>query len=190
MTMEPQQLMDEREAVRRMRRGDIGGLEALVHRYQAKAVRAAFLVTLDKPLAEDVVQDVFVRLFQRIRSFDDARPLEPYLMRSVVNGALNAIRRERRAASLDADPGPLERLLKMPTVEQEVERAERAREVLQALGRLSPRQRLAIVQRYYLEWSEQEMAQALDAPRGTVKWLLHAARLRLRGLLGGERGVE
>jgi RNA polymerase sigma-70 factor (ECF subfamily) len=179
--------MEDGDAVRRMKGGDIGGLESLVGRYQVRAVRAAFLITLDEPMAEDIVQDVFVRLFRRIRSFDDSRPLEPYLMRSIVNGALNAIRRERRAASLDADPGPLEDLLQMPTVEQEVERAEGAREVLHALGQLSPRQRMVIVQRYYLGWSEQEMAQALQAPPGTVKWLLHAARLRLRALLTSGR---
>jgi RNA polymerase sigma-70 factor (ECF subfamily) len=182
--------MDDGEAVRRMRGGDISGLESLVCRYQGRAVRAAFLITLDEPTAEDVVQDVFVRLFRRIRSFDQTRPLEPYLMRSVVNGALNAVRRERRASSLDADPEPLENLLRTPTVEQEAERAERGREILRALGKLSARQRTAIVQRYYFEWSEQEMAQALQAPPGTVKWLLHAARLRLRALLGSERGAE
>jgi len=182
--------MDDRDAVRRMKGGDIGGLESLVARYQVKAVRAAFLITLDEPTAEDVVQDVFVRMFQRIRSFDDTRPLEPYLMRSVVNGALNAVRRRRHTTSLDADPELLESLLRTPTVEQEAERAERARAVLRALGRLAPRQRLAIVQRYYLGWSEQEMAHALQTPPGTVKWLLHAARARLRALLGSGRSAE
>jgi RNA polymerase sigma-70 factor (ECF subfamily) len=182
--------MDDRDAVLRMKGGDIGGLESVLHRYQVRAVRAAFLITLDEPMAEDVVQDAFIRLFQRIRSFDDSRPLEPYLMRSVVNGALNALRRERRSASLDSDPEPLESLLQAASVEQEVEHSEQAREVLRALGKLSPRQRLVIVQRYYLEWSEQAMAQALEAPPGTIKWLLHAARLRLRGLLGSGRSAE
>src|SRR5512137_1455120 len=100
--------MDDSDAVRRMKGGDINGLEALASRYQVRAVRAAFLITLDEAMAEDVVQDVLVRLFQRIRSFDETRPLEPYLMRSVVNGALNAIRRDRRVTSLDADPESLE----------------------------------------------------------------------------------
>jgi RNA polymerase sigma-70 factor (ECF subfamily) len=46
-----------------------------------------------------------------------------------------------------------------------------------------------IVQRYYLEMSEKEMAESLQAAPGTVKWLLNAARARLRGLLG-ERNAE
>src|SRR3990172_492873 len=77
--------LDDDEAVRRMKSGDIGGLEILVRRYQVRAVRAAFLVTQDEPLAEDVVQDAFLHLHQRIHQFDDRRPLEPYLMRSVIN---------------------------------------------------------------------------------------------------------
>jgi len=77
--------LDDDEAIRRMKGGDIGGLEILVRRYQVRAVRAAFLVTQDEPLAEDVVQDAFLHLHQRIHHFDDRRPLEPYLMRSVIN---------------------------------------------------------------------------------------------------------
>ena len=99
--------MDDDQAIRRMKRGDIGGLESLVTRYQLKAVRAAFLITHDEPMAEDVVQDVFVRVFQRIRGFDESRPFEPYLMRSVVNAALNAHRkhgqRRRRTGEWSAE---------------------------------------------------------------------------------------
>jgi len=181
--------LDDHEAIRRLKDGDISGLEIIVRRYQVRAVRAAFLVTQDEPLAEDVVQDVFLRLHRHLRRFDDSRPLEPYLMRSVVNGALNTMRRERKSTPLEEDTGPLERRLQTASAETEVELAEQAREILDALTRLPPRQRAAIVQRYYLELSEQEMAQALDAPQGTVKWLLHAARLRLRHLLGSGRST-
>ena len=123
----PGMTLDDHEAVRRMKSGDIGALEILVRRYQVRAVRAAFLVTQDEPLAEDVVQDAFIHLHQRIHHFDDRRPLEPYLMRSVINGALNAMRHERKSTSLDADPGPLEHRLQTASVETEVEIAEQAR---------------------------------------------------------------
>jgi RNA polymerase sigma-70 factor (ECF subfamily) len=61
-------------------------------------------------------------------------------------------------------------------------------EILNALSQLSPRQRAAIVQRYYLDMSEREMALSLGAAPGTVKWLLNAARARLRGMLGQKGG--
>jgi RNA polymerase sigma-70 factor (ECF subfamily) len=55
------------------------------------------------------------------------------------------------------------------------------------MEKLTPRQRAAIVQRYFLEMSEKEMARELGSPTGTVKWLLNSARNKLRTLLGSER---
>jgi RNA polymerase sigma-70 factor (ECF subfamily) len=183
--------MDDRESIRRMKDGDIGGLEMLVRQYQVEAVRAAYLVTRDEALSEDIVQETFVRLYQRIHQFDETRPFEPYLMRSVVNAALNATRRDHKSVSLDADPVVLEELLEQATsVEAQVESSQLASELLLTLSKLTPRQRAVIVQRYYLGLSEQEMAQALDAAPGTIKWLLHAARTRLRELLGSERSAK
>ena len=183
--------MDDRQSIHRMKNGDIGGLEELVRRYQVKAVRAAFFVTHDRALSEDIVQDTFIRLFDRIRHFDDARPFQPYLMRSVVNAALNATRQDHKAVSLDDDPVQLEGLLEQAaSVESQVESHQLAIELLHSLARLTPRQRAVIVQRYYLDLTEKEMAQVLDAAPGTIKWLLHQARTRLRELLGSERGLE
>ena len=183
--------MDDLQAIRRLKGGDISGLESLVLRYQPKAVHVAFLITHDEGLAQDIVQDTFVRLYQRIRQFDEGRPFEPYLMRSVVNAALNAMRGHARFTSLDDDASEVENLLdRAASIESQVEVTQLQQEILNALSRLPPRQRAAIVQRYYLEMSEQEMAQALDIAPGTIKWLLNAARARLRRLLGAERSAE
>jgi len=180
------------QAIRRLKRGDIGGLECLIARYQGKALRTAFLITHDESLAEDVVQDAFVRFYQRARYFDETRPFEPYFMRSVVNAALNCIEREKRGSSFtNADTSELECLLEQAaSVEEQVEFNTLKWQIKEALAQLPPRHRAAIVQRYYLEMSEKEMSEALDAPPGTVKWLLNAARARLRSLLGSERMAE
>lgn len=193
--------MDDAQAVRRLKNGDIGGLELLVTKYQVKAARVAFLITHDEAAAEDIAQETFVRLFQRMRVFDEARPFEPYLMRSVVNAALNYTRQQKRSVSLEGDTAAIEDLLiktapaataaaAAADVETQVEYAQRKHEILAALSQLSPRQRAAIVGRYYLDMSEQEMTHLLDAPRGTVKWLLNAARTRLRSLIVPERSLE
>ncbi len=180
--------MDEATAIRRLKSGDFSGLEYLMHRYQAKATRAAFLITRDKVRAEDAVQDVFVRIFRNPKRLDDGRPIEPYLMRSVINAALNACRSERNLISLESDTHAVERLIEQATsVESDVEYSQIKRNILEALGELPPRQRAAIVQRYYLDMSEKEMALALDAAPGTVKWLLNSARTTLRALLNKER---
>jgi RNA polymerase sigma-70 factor, ECF subfamily len=186
-----EQPMDDVEAVRRMKRGGIEGLEVLVTRYQVRAVRAAYLVVQDPSLAEDVAQEAFLRIFQRIHSFNESRSFEPYLMRSVVNGALNVVKKNGREIPLDCEHGELERLLnRAVSVEARAEADELQEQILAAIKKLPLRQRTAVVQRYYLEMSENEMAQALDAPVGTVKWLLNAARKRLRSLLDPERWTK
>ena len=186
--------MDDLQAIRRLKNGDIGGLELLIACYQAKAVRTAYLVTHDEPMAEDVVQDTFVHFYERVRYFDERRPFEPYFLRCVVNAALNAVKKEHRSAAIsdeEIDFQAFEQLLSRAlSVEAQVEFSERKREILQALGSLSPRQRVVAVQRYYLEMNEKEMTEALNIAPGTVKWLLNAARSRLRALLRSERSLE
>ncbi|HZU85902.1 MAG TPA: sigma-70 family RNA polymerase sigma factor, partial [Anaerolineaceae bacterium] len=128
--------------------------------------------------------------------YDPQRPFEPYLMRSVVHAALNALEKTARWQPLPETDGAEARLVELiqhaaeVDPERQAEFAELKRQIFLALGQLPPRQRAAIVQRYYLEMSEQEMSAALGAAPGTVKWLLNAARNRLRGLLGqkGSKG--
>jgi RNA polymerase sigma-70 factor (ECF subfamily) len=184
--------MDDVQAIHRLKHADIGGLDILVTRYQVKAVRTAFLITHDESMAEDVVQDTFIHIFQRIRQFDENRSFEPYFMRCVVNAALNAI--QKNAKGTQDDPGTnmdeLETLLSQAaSVEEQVEFVQLKGEILAALDKLSARQRAAVVQRYYLGMGEKEMADTLESAPGTVKWLLNAARTRLRELLQ-ERSVK
>lgn len=182
----------EREAIARLRRGEIDALELFVRLYQVKAVRAAYLITQDARLAEDIVQESFLNAYAHIHQFDPNRRFEPWFLRSVCNAAIKAAQRSQRSLSLDAD-GPEDvdfgALLvdNTPTPQEEAEQDEIRERVRAALGQLSPRQRAAVVQRYFLEMSEQQMAEALDSPPGTVKWLLNAARDKLRSILNSER---
>jgi RNA polymerase sigma-70 factor (ECF subfamily) len=194
--------MEEQEAIARLKRGDIGGLEALVRKYQVQAVRTAYLIIRDRALAEDIVQTAFLRAYERIGQFDAGRPFGPWFLRSVVNDAVKAAIRRKRQVSLKASPEGEETSLAdlladpAPGPDDLVEAAEIRRIVWNALGKLPPAQRAAIVLRYYLDLSGAEMADELACPPGTVKWRLHAARKRLRTLLrplwpaawGSERG--
>lgn len=176
-------------AIARLKDGDLSGLDLLMDRYMLRAVRSAYLITLDRPLAEDVVQNVFVRLVNTIGQFDSQRPFAPWFLRSVIHDALKAAQKERRKAPLEAADAEAARALMerfsdlQPGPEETAIRAETRREVWQALEMLPPEQRTVIVQRYYLGYSEAEMSLALQRPAGTIKWLLHRARGRLRELL-------
>jgi len=173
----------EAEAVLRLRRGDIGGLETLVRSYHARAVRCAFLVVHDQALALDVTQAAFVKAYERIDQFDVARAFGPWFLKSVLRDAIKAANQRQRTARLEAGPegsGAVDAADPAPGPEELWEQHEVAETVLAALAELPPAERAAIVQRYYLDLSETEMAEVSHAPRGTVKWRLHAARGKLR----------
>lgn len=178
--------MDERAAIDRLKGGDVGGLETLVKAHQTRAVRAAYLIVRDRPLAEDIVQSAFVKAYEKIRSFDARRPFAPWFMKIVVNAAIKAAKRRERTVPLqnrDDEPG-----VQLPDTamgpQELAEASEDRRRVWAALKELPPVQRAAVVQRYYLGMSEAEMARSGLSPPGTIKWRLHAARKSLAKLLG------
>lgn len=175
--------MDESEAIYRLKQGDISGLEALVILYQAQALRVAYLTTRDYALAEDIVQASFLRVYERIKQFDSTRPFGPWFIRSVINSAVTAVR-NRRVLSLQLqEDTEIELPSPTPGLQEMLESAETKDEILSALNKLPPKERAALVMRYYLEWSDAEVSHKLLVPPGTVRRRLHDARRRLRGLL-------
>lgn len=177
--------MEERAAIVRLKAGNMRALDHLVRKYQVRAIRSATLITRDRALAEDIVQEAFVRAYERIDQLDLQRSFGPWFLKSVVNAALKAAMQQARQVPLaddeelearmliDPEPGPEERLAQAELVD----------EIGQALDALSPKQRAAVVLRYYVGLSEAEMAEKLGSSPGTVKRHLYNARQRLAQLL-------
>jgi RNA polymerase sigma-70 factor (sigma-E family) len=143
------------------------------------AVRLAYLLTGDRALAEDLAQEAFVRMFGRFRDLRRPEAFRAYLRRTVVNLSRSHFRRARveraflaRTASEPVAAGP---------------EPEPRSELWEALGTLTPRQRAAIVLRYYEDLSEAQTADVLRCPVGTVKSLVSRGMERLRREL--ERGA-
>jgi RNA polymerase sigma-70 factor (ECF subfamily) len=180
--------VDDQEAIVRLKQGDIAGLEALFRKYQLQAVRAADFVVRDPALAQDIVQSAFLRAYERIDQFQDEKPFGPWFLRMVINAAIQAARRQAGMVSFENDNPPgafiAEQLPSIePKLEEALERNETQQAILEAMNQLSPEQRAAVVMRYYLSLSLEEIAEQSNAPIGTVKWRLHAALKHLRGLL-------
>lgn len=182
----------EIQAIARLKQGDLSGLEALVRCYQVKAVHAAILIVHDREQAEEIVQNAFFRAAQKIDQFDERRPFGPWFLRSVINAALQEANRQRRMVSLEAahpsEAGdPVEWLIDPGLCPEElVENQALSQAVWQALDRLAPDQRAAIVMRYFEDRSEAELTEVFHRPLTSVKWWLHAARGRLRRMLQAE----
>ncbi|MBW1677964.1 MAG: RNA polymerase sigma factor [Deltaproteobacteria bacterium] len=178
--------MDEHKSINYLKQGDISGLETLVNIYQLRATRAAYLIVRDNHMAEDIVEDAFLRAYERINQFDSNQPFGPWFLRIVVNIAKRVSTQHKRNISLNNvntnGEIALEDILAdlAPSPEEMAEQADLNNTVWTALGKLTPTQRATIVKRYYLGLSLNEIATDLDCPVGTIKWRLHCARERLR----------
>ena len=188
--------MEDRIAISRLKQGDLTGLEALVNRYQAPAVHAAYLIVFDRALAEDVVHTAFVKAAERIHQFDEERSFAPWFFRIVANDALKAAKKQKRIISLeglaDEPTSQLARWLADPGShpEQLLEEKELREMVLDAIQSLPVEQRAIVVMRYFLDMSEKDMSGKMDRPLSTIKWWLRDARKRLYDLIrlqGGSR---
>jgi RNA polymerase sigma factor (sigma-70 family) len=147
-----------------------------VREHQEVAFRAAYLVTGSAAEAEDAAQEGFVKAWQALPRFREGAPFRPWLLAIVVNEARNRRRHAGRQAALALralDPPPA------PTDETAAARAEHER-LLQIVGGMREEDRLVIGYRYFLDLNEQETAQALGVPRGTVKSRLARGLERLR----------
>jgi RNA polymerase sigma-70 factor (ECF subfamily) len=182
--------MSDLYAVERLKRGDLNGLATLVKRHQARAVRAAYAITQDRQSAEDVVQIAFINLRRTIRTFDTRRPFAPWFFKTVIHAAVRAAKQGQRTLSLNAviddESGETFEDLLPDIAALPIERVEQSNVrsiVLAALDQLTPEQRAVIVMRYYLELETDEISEQLASPPATIRWRLHNALKRLRGLL-------
>lgn len=181
--------MDEFEAITRLKQGDVRGLEILVRKYQLAAVRVAYSITNDLGLSEEVVQNAFLRVYDRIDQFDATRPFRSWFLRIVVNDALKIVNRQKRLVAFnpeseqdDSGTAFIDHLLYFEQEEfsSQHDDAEILQEVLKSL---SPEHRAVIQLKYVLEMTDEEISEVIQVPPGTVKSRLHAAKQKIRCLL-------
>jgi RNA polymerase sigma-70 factor (sigma-E family) len=169
-------------SVDRLADTDTGRLGELYLRYADDAVRLAYLLTGDRALAEDLVQDAFVRLAGRLVHLRDPGAFPAYLRKTVVNLSHSHFRRKK------VERAYLERARVAIGMHGRVSDGSlEDRELLwQALGRLSGRQRAAIVLRFYEDLPERQVAEILKCRPGTVKSLVSRGLETLRNEIRGE----
>jgi RNA polymerase sigma-70 factor (sigma-E family) len=145
-----------------------------------EAIRLAYLLTGDRLLAEDLVQDAFVKLAGRFADLRDPEAFGAYLRKTVVNLTRMHFRRRR------VERAYLESVRNEPAPDSAPPDVATYQEMRRALLLLPYRQRAAIVLRYYEDLSESQTADILRCRPGTVRSLVSRGIAALRTRIGGE----
>jgi RNA polymerase sigma-70 factor (ECF subfamily) len=167
------------ELVRRATSGDKRALDVLVERHSPRVNRLAAQILGDLEEARDAAQESLVKLCTKLKQFRGEAQFATWLHRLVVNTCRDRIARQRvrRTEPLPLDDRPA-------GDESDPSRAalltDLRRDLADALGRLSPTQRLAFVLRDSMGLSYEEISRVASIPVGTAKCYVHRARARLK----------
>ncbi|WP_435864985.1 RNA polymerase sigma factor [Streptomyces spectabilis] len=178
--------VDEAAVIARVRAGEAEAYAELVRAFTGTALRAAAALGAGAD-AEDVVQQSFFKAYCALGRFRDGSAFKPWLLSIVANETRNTVRSAARRRSVTVreaaltEPEPLIPESADPAVAA-LDRERRAA-LLSALDRLGEHHRLVVTYRYLLDMDEEETAQALGWPRGTVKSRLSRALRKLERLL-------
>lgn len=163
-------------------------LAALVPRYRRQVYSLAWSIVKDSAAAEDIAQDVFVRVWRALPSYDGRARFSTWLYAITRNAAISAQRRSRPMLSL-SDAATFAEAEAVAGDDAPAPQGDAdSRAVAAAIAALPERQQQVVTLFYMQDRSYDEVADMLAMPLGTVKTLLHRARGRLEQQLGAESG--
>src|SRR5438445_9897599 len=171
----------ERELVERCRRGDEGAFQELVDRYKDLVFALIGRTVQDRSRAEDLAQDVFLRIHRGLPYFRGEARLSTWIYRIVANVCAQP---QPSAAPVSLDDGTTR--VTPAAVDRRFSDLELRDRLEKAIARLPPHYRLVVAAHYLDGVQYEDLADALKLPLGTVKTQLHRAKQQLRRLLETE----
>jgi RNA polymerase sigma-70 factor (ECF subfamily) len=171
--------------------GDEQSFELLLQRYRTPVVNFLFRMVKSREQAEDLAQEVFIRVYRAREDYVPTAKFTTWLFRIATNLALNSLRDHRHqklemsidAPLTDSDEGderPFEVADKHPTIEQELVENERKKMIRRAIEKLPEKQRVAVLLHKYQELDYAEIAKILSCSESALKSLLFRAYEVLR----------
>ncbi|MBX7103195.1 MAG: RNA polymerase sigma factor [Gemmataceae bacterium] len=164
---------DDAALVKRCLRGEESAVRALVERFQDAVFGLCLKFLHHRHDAEDVAQEVFLRMVRGLKGWDSGRPLKPWVL------AIAANRCRTHAAKRGSRPEPVDFLPETLPAAAPDDSIEMRRELAVALAALRPEYRAVFVLYHEQGQPYEQIAQAVGRPVGTVKTWLHRARLEL-----------
>ena len=174
------------QLVERLKRREPQAMADMYDRYGRAAYSLILRIVRNTGIAEDLVQETFLRIWNRVHAFDSARgALGVWLLAVARNRALDYVRSvDGRMTQSATHFEELDNPGAFADLEQDMLNVDRARVVRDALGKLNQNQRDVIEMAYYEGLSQSEMAERMKQPLGTVKTWARSALKILRAELG------
>ena len=177
------------QLIARFLSGDGQAFDSLFEKYHAFVYRLAFGMTGDEERANDVVQEAFVRVFGALHTYRGQSSFATWLRRVTINVCLDILRREKRREQVESAASEREDC-PLPVgqdPEKTAVRSERERVLYACIAQLHPSQQPVVVCYDLLQWSYEEISEALGWPVGTVKSRHFRAHQALRRKLEPHR---
>jgi len=167
------------EIIERCKEKDISSQGILYEKYSQKVYRTAYLLTKSKTLAEDITQETFIRLFSKITLFEVGKAFEPWLYTITLNVSKNVLKKQKWVnlfSPIEED----ELTTEHHDLEINYERKERDGSIKEVIDRLPYKLKEVIILKYYNNFSQEEIADMLGIPLGTVKSRIHSGLEKIR----------
>ncbi|MFN8241912.1 MAG: RNA polymerase sigma factor [Bacteroidales bacterium] len=163
--------------------GDQAAFGEIVNRYKSMVARTVKGMLGDKVFAEDIGQEVFVKLYYSLEGFRGEAKLSTYIQKIAVNLTLNEIKRRKRFFSMFSHSED-EEAREIDVADHDGEQRTDAKEIVEkALGKMEPKFRIVLVMRMLQGYSTKETADILDLPIGTVLSRLSRAQEQFREII-------
>ena len=175
--------------VLRARRGDQEAFAEIVYLFQDPVYNFCYRMLGESGEAEDATQETFLRVHRNLHRYDTERSFKTWLLSIASNHCIDRLRKRRlQYVSLDDEPTAAALALSSsdPTPEQATLQFELSDDIQKLLQHLDEHYRLAVIYRYWYEYSYAEIAQAMNTTESAIKSRLHRARKRLGELLEGD----
>ncbi len=164
--------------------------EALYQSFGGRVLNLAYRMTGNAESARDLAQDVWLKVFENMDTFEARSDVYTWIHRITVNHTLNHLKRERRVSwrrfldrsvgeALRDEPAPEPEHASAPAVDHTMEMDERSRRVWEAIQGLNPKYRVPLVLHHYEEMSYREIADTMELSMAAVESRIHRARAQL-----------
>ncbi|MHB1652803.1 MAG: RNA polymerase sigma factor [Desulfitobacteriaceae bacterium] len=163
------------ELIEKVRSGEEEAFAKLVKKYTPYVYRTAYVFMHEEAEAEDVTQEVFIKVYRSISQLKNVQVFNSWFKRMIINACLDQLKKQR--------PRPVSDAVLEQIPADNLNEWDQHIQIQEGLERLSPEYREALVLREWQGYDYQEIARLLSIPLGTVKSRIHTARTQLRKIL-------